>query len=232
MWEARDRARATTLFAAIVLAAVVFTLWPGLDLAVSRLFWTPQAGFWIGDIEALRLVREVIRVAMYLMPLVALLLIPVALTKWAPWGVPARLWAFVFVYFLTGPLWLANIVFKNNWGRARPEDVTEFGGELTFSPALRWVDECARNCSFVSGEGSGATAMAVCIVLLAPYLLKHMPKRRRKTWVRVALIIPAVAIVLRVMMGRHFLSDTIFAVLFMLAVALFLYGPLVRWRSQ
>ena len=137
MWSKQDGNRATTLFAAFLVAAVVFTLWPEIDLAVSGMFFTPEHGFWIADVWLVGTVREAIRISLFLLPLCALALLPLALTKWAPWGVPARLWAFVFVYFLAGPLWLANVVFKNNWGRARPENVQDFGGEAAFTPALR-----------------------------------------------------------------------------------------------
>jgi hypothetical protein len=51
---------------------------------------------------------------------------------------------------------MANVLLKDHWGRSRPIDVTQFGGNERF---VAWWDprgNCASNCSFVSGDVSGA----------------------------------------------------------------------------
>ena len=50
---------------------------------------------------------------------------------------------------------LTNVILKSHWGRPRPIDVVEFGGDQHFVP---WWDprgDCPDNCSFVAGEPSG-----------------------------------------------------------------------------
>ena len=47
-----------------------------------------------------------------------------------------------------------NLILKNFWGRARPNDVIEFGGKETFSPWFEITNACETNCSFVSGDAS------------------------------------------------------------------------------
>ena len=106
-----------------------------------------------------------------------------------------------------------------NWGRARPANVGEFGGTAAFTPPLWPADECLRNCSFVSGEASGATALAVTIWLLSAPI--------RPPWLRHGCRALAVGICLvcssfRVVAGRHFLSDVVFAVLLVTGIALVL----------
>lgn len=218
------------LVTAFIAAAVIFTVWPEIDLAVSGWFYREGMGFWLADHLAVAGLREGIRIAIFLTPAFALIALVPALAGFRLWQVPARLWAFIFLLFLIGPLWLVNIVFKNNWGRARPVQVSEFGGELGFSPALRWVEECSFNCSFVSGEGAGATAMALTMILLAPYGMKKLSQKVAKRVLAALLLVPLAGLILRVVMGRHFLSDTIFAVLLVLAVALVLY-PLIMGRG-
>lgn len=207
------------LLSAFVATAVVFTLWPGIDLWASGLFFAPGQGFWISDILAVRIVRQILRIAMTLMPVVTLVLWILSLLGYRPWRVPPRLWGFITLLFVIGPLLIVNVGLKDHWGRARPADVTQFGGPLSFTPALRISDQCESNCSFVSGEGAGATAAAISMILLAPYALPGMARRKRQRILRLALIAPAVAIFLRVAMGRHFLSDTVFAILIVLAIA-------------
>lgn len=216
------------LMAAFVVAAAVFTLFPQIDMTVSGWFYSETHGFWLAGWWIVKLVREVLYLMMALMLLTSLAMVAASFFGLRAWGVPTRIWVFILSLFMFGPLILANSVLKNNWGRARPGSIEEFGGDKAFSPALRWVNECDTNCSFVSGEGSGATALAIAFLVLAPYVLKNVSRRLRRKYMTWALILPGVAIFLRVAMGRHFLSDTVFAILFVLMVAALLYGLIVE----
>ena len=46
---------------------------------------------------------------------------------------------------------VVNALLKNNWGRARPNDILELGGIEKFTPWYQFSESCASNCSFVSG---------------------------------------------------------------------------------
>ena len=65
----------------------------------------------------------------------------------------ARCW-FLVAVLVVGPGLVANSIFKDNWGRARPREVVELGGTKPFTPPLLPATSCSRNCSFVSGEAS------------------------------------------------------------------------------
>ena len=65
--------------------------------------------------------------------------------------------------FCFGPGLVVNGVLKAFWGRARPSQILEFGGAAQFTPPVQIADQCARNCSFVSGEASGVTMLAIAI---------------------------------------------------------------------
>ena len=220
------------LMAGFALSAAVFTLWPGIDLWVSGLFFHSEHGFVWAESWAVGVVREAIRLMMYFVPLVALVLWASSIFGLRVAKIPGRLWAFLFALFMVGPGVIVNSVLKAHWGRARPAHITEFGGEAAFTPALRVADECARNCSFVSGEGAGATALAISIVVLVPYILGNRPKPARRRALGWLLLIPATGIFLRVAMGRHFLSDTVFAILIVLGIALALWRLLGLGKLQ
>jgi lipid A 4'-phosphatase len=82
---------------------------------------------------------------------------------------------------------------------------------------LRPTDQCLDNCSFVSGEASGAAALAVSVWIVSSRM--ESPTLRRL--VRWSMIAAAVlAAFLRVAKGRHFLSDIIFAGLIVTGLAL------------
>lgn len=60
---------------------------------------------------------------------------------------------------------IVNGIFKTFWGRARPRDIDLFGGSKAFSLPLEISNQCAWDCSFMSGH------TAVAFWLLAPALL-------------------------------------------------------------
>jgi lipid A 4'-phosphatase len=89
------------------------------------------------------------------------------------------------------------------------------------------TDQCARNCSFVSGEGSGAAALVIG-GLVVLHALRTRLGERVITVAQLFLATSAfTAAALRVILGRHFLSDTIFAALLVALIALLLW-PIVQ----
>ena len=207
------RLSALRLTAAFALAHVVLATWPGIDLAVSAAFFD-GAGFPLARSEAL----EAIRHAVWNLSIALTL---ASLAAWAAWGalgrqarVAARLWAFPALLMLLGPGVLVNGVLKAHWGRSRPADIAAFGGDAGFTPAFEMAGACARNCSFVSGEGAGAVALAIALGVLGP------PSWRLRAGLAAS---AALASGLRVATGRHFLSDVVFGAFLVGFVALALH---------
>ena len=59
---------------------------------------------------------------------------------------------FLLLTLALGPGLLVNGFLKSHWGRARPSEVSTFGGRQSFSPAYVIAHQCRHNCSFVSGD--------------------------------------------------------------------------------
>ena len=73
-----------------------------------------------------------------------------------PLIIPGRAILLMLLTLAFVPGVLANLVLKEHWGRPRPIDIAQFGGEEHFRP---WWDprgDCPKNCSFIAGEPSGA----------------------------------------------------------------------------
>lgn len=227
------RKAAYGLATAFALTLTVFFFWPELDLHTSELFYREGEKFWLSDVEMVQILRETVwnlSIAVFLLAIVALAL---AALKRPIAGFGARPAAFVFLLYLLGPILLVNAVLKNHWGRARPGSIVEFGGTRVFTPPWLPADQCATNCSFVSGEGSAAVALAITFLILAPLARRFLPRILFAVYAGLAVVFPLAGIVLRVMTGRHFLSDTIFAALFVLSIALVLHRLLLhRPRSD
>lgn len=227
----RDNLRRLTLIwcAAFLLSALAFQLWPGIDLAVSGLFYTPGTGFTLASDHALEILREAIWWLSNLMVAFAILAVLAALA-----GRPfldLRRAVFILLLYLIGPVLLADGLLKRFWGRARPANIEDFGGSQDFTPPLIPADQCASNCSFVSGEGAAAAALAIALVLIAPAVKRRVSPAFYRLYLAFAVIVPLTGMALRVMLGRHFLSDTIFAALIVSGVALALARLLLTQRE-
>lgn len=213
---------AATLLA-LVLAALIFTAFPRLDLAVSGIFFVPGRGFPLGGLPLSEGFRLLVWNLSNLMAAAALIGAGVCLATGRK--AAARVWTFVLTLYLLAPILLVNVLLKSHWGRARPADVGQFGGAHSFTPFWQPADQCSANCSFVSGEVSAATALAVSLFCLTRLLPSSLHRGVRMT----AFLLAAATIFQRVSAGRHFLSDAAFAVLLTLLVAVLL-RPLLTPR--
>ncbi len=218
-----------TLLALTLLTGAVFALWPELDLMGSAFFH--GSGSFAGDGHGLRGLRGVL----YFLPVIVMGLFFLAwILGWlAGWfGLPwpeamqprGRSLLFLALGLALGPGLLVNVILKDNWGRPRPLQVQEFGGPLEFRPWYKTDGACPKNCSFVSGETSGA------FWLVAPASLAPAPLRLPA--VALALGLGLTTGALRVAFGGHFPSDALFAGLFTLILVAFLRKILIKPDKQ
>ena len=155
---------ATTALAAVL--GIVLVSWPEIDLALSRAMQVcpdaPSFAPWCETDPAVATLRKVFMALTVI--IAAAVLFGAGRTIWERGGLvglaQAR-WCFLAAMLAIGPGLVANVILKDNWGRARPRQVVEFGGTKQFTPPLVPVRECVRNCSFVSGEAS----VRLCAVL-------------------------------------------------------------------
>lgn len=221
-----DRARCGVVLAvALVLSVALFLGAPQIDLWFSALFFDPaRGGFWLAASPAMATLRNIVWDLSLVTMLAALVGLGAGLLAHRPlFGVPTRAWGFVLALYALGPGIIVNLLLKAHWGRARPSDVAEFGGTAAFTPAGVIADQCAANCSFTSGEGSSAAALAIALLLALHYLRPSLPHWAARGWLFLALLLPLAGALQRVATGRHFLSDTVFSVLVVAATALLLH---------
>lgn len=218
-----------TALLGLLAAALFFALFPGADLAASHLFGD-AAGFPIAhDPPWIALRYGFIATSDGAILALALVLIRNLLRPASPLLTNAEI-GFGLLAYTLGPGLVANGIFKTFWGRARPREIVEFGGHHLFSSPLLPSHECLSNCSFVSGEGSAVT----CVALIAALLLwPRCGRRGRFTVVTAATCYAGCGSILRIAFGGHFLSDIIFAALLMGVVVPAIYlGVLHVWGGR
>lgn len=204
----RDLARLAALSGAGLASAVLFLAWPGLDLLAAGLFADGVSGFPFKRAAALRFLNGLTHNLTLATAAFVLLGLYVTFGLKRPLlGLGRRHYGFLALTLVTGPLIIANVLFKDQWGRARPREISQFGGEAIFTPPLVPANQCAGNCSFVSGDAAFAF-WTVALALLIPW--------RRTLWVKLALGFGVLIGLGRMAQGAHFLSDVIFAAVFVL----------------
>lgn len=207
------------------IAALTFSAFPDIDLFVAKLFYAGGGQFLAvpgGLVEGLRFI---IRKLFLLAALgVAAGFVLSAFTSFRLIDFGFARWTFLGLALLAGPFLVVNDA-KDFWGRARPNQIQEFGGSRTFSPPLARSGECRGDCSFVSQE----VANTFTIVLAPAFLLAG---RRRREVMGAAVAAGAVTGLLRMMAGGHFLSDVAFAMVFCTLTTWFAWSLVFRWRPE
>ncbi len=191
-----------TLLIISIALSLFFLLFPHLDIWFSNLFYDPEYGFAASHVPAFIWVRGLAAVLLWLIAGACLLSLALKL------ALPLRksLIAPRTSIFLLSTLAIAtgiivNAILKSFWGRPRPVNVIDFGGQSPFVEVWHIAGACTHNCSFVSGEASSA------IWLLALALVVPIAWRSR-----VAIVTIVLAIIFslnRIAFGGHFLSDVL-----------------------
>jgi lipid A 4'-phosphatase len=210
-----------------VMVGVVFGVVPRLDLAVSTPFYDPKThDFPLNGHVWSQYARDAARL------LITLLIVPAGIALIGKFLFPRRRMLikgqaalFLIGTLAVGPGLITNTLLKDHWGRARPIDVTEFGGTSRFTP---WWDprgDCPNNCSFIAGEPAGA------FWTMAPAALA--PPQWRLLAYGGALAFGIAVGVLRIAGGGHFFTDVVFAGVFMFLVIWTAYGLIYRgWPKR
>jgi lipid A 4'-phosphatase len=207
---------------ALALLGGVLVAVPAIDLVAAGLFYDPAQGFWLRQQPLVRFVYELTPwiTRAVVAGLLLFLLGAVSVGRAHAWWRAHRRHAlYLLLVMIVGPGLLVNGVFKEHWGRARPSQVVEFGGDKTFTRAAIPADQCAKNCSFVSGHAS------VGFFFLA---LAFTDPRRRARWLVLGTGLGLGIGLVRMLQGGHFLSDVVFAGVVVYLTARGLHALLLR----
>jgi len=105
---------------------------------------------------------------------------------------------FIVLFLTIAPLLIVNTTLKENWGRARPAQTIDFGGQKEFTPAFMMSNQ--GGYSFSSGHAAAAFSL-LGFALLA--------KRRQKLFITTVLVYGTLVSLARMAAGGHFLSDVV-----------------------
>ena len=201
----------TFFFAFFVL---LFFLFPNLDIHFSKLFFYEEK--FISEKHIfIKNLRSFLKDFMIVISVFSLLLIVACMIfkkKKKVFFLKSRT-KLILLGFIVGPVigcgLIANFYFKDNWGRARPINIQEFGGDKIYAKPFIISDQCKKNCSWIGGEASAAFSFITGTIIL-----------KNPIYLIINLIFGIVVSLCRIAMGGHFLSDNIFAMIFMIYLAI------------
>lgn len=201
----------TFFFAFFVL---LFFLFPNLDIHFSKLFFYEEK--FISEKHIfIKNLRSFLKDFMIVISVFSLLLIVAGIlfkNKKKVFFFKSRT-KLILLGFIVGPIigcgLIANFYFKDNWGRARPINIQEFGGDKIYAKPFIISDQCKKNCSWIGGEASAAFSFITGTIIL-----------KNPIYLIINLIFGIVVSLCRIAMGGHFLSDNIFAMIFMIYLAI------------
>lgn len=193
------------ILASFLIASLVLVAFPGIDIHVSRIFF--DHGFHERWWQVL--LHEGLGYGLALsMVCVAAIYVFNRSFKRDVCGIDGRKICFLTLVLILGAGLIVNAGFKDHFGRARPRDVTEFGGSKQFTPAYVFSRQCDKNCSFSSGEGAGGFfSLALALAL-----------SRKRRVLAAAIGFGVLVSLSRIASGAHFLSDVVVSFFVMLIV--------------
>ncbi len=205
---------------------IFFSVFPDSDIYFSQLFYENNK-FMSDRIIFIKTLRSFLKDLMVLIPIFSLFILlvnQVIKLKKSKKFLSTRI-KLTLIGLIIGPIVgsgiIANWYFKDQWGRARPVHINEFGGDKYFSQAFVRSDQCERNCSWISGESSAAFSFFVGTLIL-----------KNPLFFLINLVFGIIVSFCRISMGGHFLSDNLFALFFMVYLAIAFKYLVIKKRKK
>ncbi|MBX8782502.1 phosphatase PAP2 family protein [Ochrobactrum sp. GRS2] len=215
--------RLNMLIRLAVIVSFIFMVIPVIDITVSGWFADRAGQFPLHENRFLLTLRDLHRTlpAIIVPALLACLILQGLFNRrWLP--APHKLLYILSVYAIGAAAIVHGL--KYLVGRARPNEIMEFGGSSFFSPAWQIAKSCQSSCSFPSGESASAMAM-----LAIPLVLGGANR------VLLLIITGFAALVFslnRLVMGAHFLSDITLSWLFVAITMAWLWPVFQRYGDR
>ena len=212
------------LTAALAVVSLFFLSFPGVDRFVSAAFFNPGHGFTgAGDFD-LKIVRNIGNwMTAGMIGASGVAIFAGLSTRRMGWLLKPSEGLYVLAVYALAPGLIVNGFLKTNAGRARPRNLTEFGGSLDFTPVWQFAGQCSRNCSFSSGEAASAAAALALIFVI---------RRSDRLPVAIGLAsIAAMVSIARVSVGGHFISDVLVSWIITLSTIIVLRPALLGARG-
>ena len=199
-----------------------FILFPELDIQITSYFYNSELGFMHKPNIIVQLLFRSIPLITKLFSISCLLYIVYLYIKHKNPKLILNSSAFFLLFTaIIGPGFIVNTVLKDNFGRARPNQIKEFNGSKEFTKAFVISNQCDKNCSFSSGHAAiGFYFTAIAYTASAMYFYRIY---------LLAITFGTLVGLSRIIMGGHFASDVVVSALIVL---LFNHLIFIWWKKK
>ncbi|WP_373036182.1 phosphatase PAP2 family protein [Sulfurimonas sp.] len=179
-----------------LISSLIFIFIPQIDLSIASIFYDgrsfPLNGSWIETI----LYHSVKPIIIFFALASFAIFIYNHIKKKNVFGINSKVLLYIILVLAIAPALIVNTTLKENWGRARPAQTIDFGGQKEFTPAFILSNQ--GGYSFSSGHTAAAFSL-LGFALLA--------RKRQKTFITLVLIYGTLVSLARMAAGGHFFSD-------------------------
>jgi membrane-associated PAP2 superfamily phosphatase len=208
-----------------LIAASIVIAMTDFDLRASMMFYNQTTRRWTYDVSEpwMTIYRQgtipsfILGIGGLMVALLGKRIVPRA--AWDDLPQIRRAGWFLIILLILGPGLIINWGFKELWGRPRPIQCVEFGGQKEFLSIGIWAREHASNSSFPSGHA------AVAFYLMAPGFIvgRNRPRLKIASFALGACYGLGMGLT-RVLQGGHFVSDVLWA-----GAMVYLTGVALAW---
>ena len=207
------------IWLAFVVSSVFFIFFSQIDIDFSSLFY--KNGFYLrGSLYETFFYKSVPIIISTLAIGSITLFLYNTISKKNILGIDKKTILYIILVLSLAPGLIVNATLKENWGRARPMDIVQFGGNKEFTPAFILSNQGGN--SFSSGHGSAAFSI-LGFALLA--------RSRKKLWITLALGYGVAVSFARIIGGGHFLSDNLTSFFIVYIATYALYGYIIEKKT-
>jgi len=196
--------------------SIIFYIRPLLDIEVMKFFYQEGVGFVHAHNSAVKYLFRAV-------PILTIAYVVIIIAKTIYISIKDRtnfkkifLHITVLLSLAVGSGVIVNLMLKDNFGRARPKQIKEFGALKEFSPVYQMSDQCIKNCSFSSGHAAAGFSFTTLAYLAPPAL--QLPIYF------FGIIFGLLVGFGRILQGGHFLSDVLTSAWIVLAVNYVLFS--------
>lgn len=186
------------MWIAFLILSLIFISFPDIDLFVANLFYdgktfpankTPLEEFFYYSVKPILLTLAILTLLIFIYNYIS---------KKNILNINSKVILYLILSLSIAPGLIVNATLKENWGRARPAQTTNFGGTKEFTPAF--IPSNQGGYSFSSGHTAAAFSL-LAFALLA--------RKRKQLWIGLTLGYGVLVSISRMASGGHFLSDVV-----------------------
>ena len=217
LWSRHFSLNPNVMIPLLILVVVTLAVWAfDLDMKIQKAAYSESEGWFLNS-------RPIVQLMYNYGTIPALVVAGSALIVFLSGFIKARYrhWRKLSLYLVLvmaiGPGLIVNALLKEKWGRPRPRNVAEFGGDYRYELPLQY-DPISPGKSFPSGHAS------VAFYFFAPALLfRRLGRANYYTALGLTLAYGGLMGYVRIVQGGHYFSDIIWAAVIVWLVSYALY---------